>query len=513
MSRSHTTRRRLLLPALAATVAPALWRRPRAQPEAGFSWEWLVGQASAKVAQPYEPPPDLPPELAGLSYDDYRQVRFMPHRAVPIPGSPWSLQFFHPGYLYAHPVRVHLLADGTSRLLPFDPASFSYDGRLQGQGGRFADLPGWAGFRLHRPRASDGVDEEFVVFLGGSYFRARAPIGPYGLSARGLAIDSGLDKPEEFPNFTAFWIGALGDGRPVVYALLESPSAVGAYRFEIGVSDATVIEVTADLFLRAAPQLVGIAPLTSMFEHGLYGRRAGTDFRPRIHDTDGLSILTRNGRRLWRPLDNPEHRRWSIFGLESPLGFGLFQRERSFATYADLEAQYHQRPNLWIEPREPWGMGSVRLLELPTPDEYADNIAAFWVPGEPFRAGEKRVFGYRMTWAQEEPVSHDIGLAKVERTLIGLTEETSASRWPSRRVVLDFSDRRPTLEGQPLAGQVTCHGARCSAPIIVANPETGGWRLSFDAVPTTDDAIELTAALTSFGSLASEVWHGRLDGL
>jgi glucans biosynthesis protein len=212
-------------------------------------------------------------------------------------------------------------------------------------------------------------------------------------------------------------------------------------------------------------------------------------------------------------LDNPEHRRWSIFTLESPAGFGLFQRERSYATYADLEAHYHQRPNLWIEPREPWGQGSVRLLELPTPDEYHDNIAAFWTPDAPFRAGEKRVFGYRMTWSQEEPRSRDLGLARVERTLIGLAEEPSAARWPSRRIVLDFSDRLPTLEGQPLDAQISCHGARCSAPIVTPNSETGGWRISFEAVPTTDDAVELTASLTSFGSLASEVWHGRLDGL
>ena len=477
-----------------------------------FSYAWLVDQARARAQSADEPPPSAPPELLALPYDDYRQIRFRPDRAVPIPGSRWSLQFFHPGNLFPHPVRVNLVEHGLSHELPFDRTDFSYDGPLREDAPVLEQIHGWAGFRLHRPRPVDSVDEEFVVFLGGSYFRARASGGPYGLSARGLALDSGLDVPEEFPRFSEYWVGALPDGRPVVHALLESPRAVGAYQFEIGTNGPTMIDVKATLFFRELPQLVGLAPLTSMYAVGVYGRLAGTDFRPQVHDNDGLSISAGDARWLWRPLNNPEHRRWSVFALENPHGFGLVQRERAFGLYADLEAAYHLRPNLWIEPRGGWGKGSVRLLELPTPNEYSDNIVAFWTPAQLPQPNEAFTIAYRMTWAQEEPWTEGSGEARVERTLVG-TGVADAEGVRVRRIFIDFS--RPRMGGfdGPVEPQVSCSNAVCSEAVVVANDEDRGWRVFFDAEPTSDRDVELSASLHVGSTLISEVWHGRLDGL
>ena len=45
-----------------------------------------------------------------------------------------------------------------------------------------------------------------MVFLGASYFRALGAGQHYGLSARGLAIDTVGGQGEEFPRFAEFWI-------------------------------------------------------------------------------------------------------------------------------------------------------------------------------------------------------------------------------------------------------------------------------------------------------------------
>src|SRR5690606_9268799 len=93
---------------------------------------------------------------------------------------------------------------------------------------KWGDL-GFAGFRVHHPFNDSGYKDELVVFLGASYFRALGEGQRYGLSARGLAIDTVGGKGEEFPRFSEFWIvKPKADATSLtILALLESPSVSG----------------------------------------------------------------------------------------------------------------------------------------------------------------------------------------------------------------------------------------------------------------------------------------------
>ena len=57
----------------------------------------------------------------------------------------------------------------------------------------------------------------------------------YGLSARGLAVDTAEPNGEEFPRFTEFWIEKPKRGATTltINALLNSPRTTGAYKFVI----------------------------------------------------------------------------------------------------------------------------------------------------------------------------------------------------------------------------------------------------------------------------------------
>ena len=90
------------------------------------------------------------------------------------------------------------------------------------------DRAGFAGFRV---QFATNWKADIAAFLGASYFRAVGDdTRQYGLSARGLAIDTAFARPEEFPRFTAFWFErpSRDAGTLTLYALLDSPSIAGA---------------------------------------------------------------------------------------------------------------------------------------------------------------------------------------------------------------------------------------------------------------------------------------------
>ena len=117
-----------------------------------------------------------------------------------------------------------------------------------------------------------------------------------------------------------------------------------------------------------------------MYLHGPGHHRIDDDFRPAVHDSDGLAIYNGNNECIWRPLTNPRTLQTSAFLDRNLKGFGLCQRARSFHSFEDLEARYEKRPTLWIEPKGTWGPGYVELIEIPTAVEIHDNIAAYWKP-------------------------------------------------------------------------------------------------------------------------------------
>jgi len=466
----------------------------------GFGESDVQALARNLARRAYNPPSrDLPASLSTLDYDAYRDIRFDPGHALwKAEGLPFQLQFFHRGGLFREQVDLYEIRDG-------QPAPIAYSTDLfRFKRGAPAGLPpqlGFAGFRIHAPINKASYFDEVAVFLGASYFRAVAKDMLYGLSARGLAINTG--GAEEFPIFRSFWIERPSPGARslTILALLDSASCAGAFRFVVTPGQATIFDVSAKIFPRRAIANVGIAPLTSMFLFSGDAAKRFDDFRPRVHDSDGLLVHNGRGERLWRPLVNPSIVQTSAFQDKNPRGFGLMQRERRLAAYQDLEARYDLRPSIWVEPKGSWGAGQVRLVELPTRTEYDDNIAAFWTPTAPLRAGSTASFAYRLHWGSEPVLGG--GLARVVQTRSG-----AAAKPPRRRFVVDF-DLPTGVPVEAVSASVTTSHGEILETHLLPNPATRGLRLSFELDPGQARGADLRAQLARAGKPCSEVWLYR----
>ncbi len=503
----------LLLVLLPGDVAPA---KPADGQEAGFSFESVEARALALAVAPYEDPSgQIPGFLLKIGYDDWRDIRFRPQKSLwRGEGLPFELQFFHPGLYYDRPVSVSVVDKGRAERVGFDTDMFDY-----GRNGFASDIQpsmGFAGFRAHFNLNRPGYKDEFLVFLGASYLRAVAKDQVYGLSARGLAVDTASPKGEEFPWFREFWIvkPAPGDTQLTVYALLDSPSVTGAFRFVAGPGEATQIAVKSVLYLRKPVDKLGIAPLTSMYFFGENSRPyALDDFRPEVHDSDGLQAHFSSGEWLFRPIKNPGNLTISSFDAPSIRGFGLLQRDRDFSSYQDLEVRYERRPSLWITPQGDWGQGRLELVEIPTPNEMNDNIVAYWVPDRLPKPGVPMAFDYVMSWQTGEGHAPASGHAAATRTGLG-------GREGSRRFVVDFHGGR--LADLPADAPVMAvvsvgDGAKLLEQQVQKNPVTDGWRLSFLVLPDQASAlgkvlaerrqpVELRAFLQHGNDVLTETW-------
>lgn len=484
----------------------------RLGPAHAFDYAALKGQARSLAGSPYRTPAEHAyPALRALDWDAYQSIRFRPERALwaddeAADPSPVRLQFFHLGLFYQNPVRMHELHAGQAREIVYDPAMFDYGKSGLGASPAMDGL-GFAGFRVYFP---GDWQRDVAAFLGASYFRAVGGEMQYGISARGLAIDSGMERAEEFPAFTAFWFErpASNADRLTVYALLDSPSISGAYRFDIFPGAVLRIDVDCALYPRRAIERLGIAPLTSMFQHGENDSRMANDWRPEIHDSDGLAMWTGAGERIWRPLANPPQNRFSAYADENPRGFGLFQRDRDFDHYQDDGVFYERRPSVWIEPRGNWGRGAVQLVELATKDETFDNIVAFWNPADKPHAGQELLYSYRTWWGSRVPQPP---LAQVVATRTGIGGVIGRKRtYYSRRFVVDFAGGR--LAQLPASARVepvisVSHGA---VEITSARPlaALAGYRAMFDLRPpdTDSEPITLRLFLRASGEALSETW-------
>ncbi len=476
-----------------------------------FGFEEVAARAQSEAGRAYQPsPPALPPELAALSYDQYRDIRFQPGRALWRPDAlPFELMFFHLGKFQTQPVVINELVEGKPQHLRFNPADYSYgQNRLDPQA--WPDL-GQAGFRVHHALNTPAYKDELAVFLGASYFRALGAGQRYGLSARGLAIDTVGGQGEEFPRFKEFWIErpAAGAQALTLYALLDSPRATGAYRFTLIPGHQTGVEVRARLFLRAGVSTLGIAPLTSMFLHGENTVRAD-DFRPEVHDSDGLMLATADAQGgnewLWRPLINPMRPLASSFAVHDLKGFGLMQRDRAFASYEDTEARYERRPSAWVEPLGAWGPGRVDLLQLPTLDETHDNIVAYWVPAMPPAPGQPLDIAYRIAWQGDEPQRPPNGWTVQSRVGRGY-----AALGPGElQYVIDFAG--PALDALPADTAVEAvvtpgRNGRLIERNAYRNDARGGWRMTL-RVQRIDPTqpLELRAFLQQGPHALTETW-------
>jgi periplasmic glucans biosynthesis protein len=451
--------------------------------------------------KPYQAPDTtLPGNLKDLDYDKYRKIRFIPEKALwrgePLP---FQIQFFHRGFFFSNRVDIFEVNRGRAQPIRYTSSLFTFDDIPPPPAD--ADL-GFAGFRIHAPMNRGDYFDEVGVFLGASYFRAVAKGQTYGLSARGLAINTAEPKGEEFPMFKTFWIEKPEPktNSIVIHALLDSKSAAAAYRITVRPGEATVYDMEMNLYPRADIAEVGIAPMTSMFFFDANDRNDIDDFRPAVHDSDGLFIRNGRGESLWRALTNPTDLQVSSFYDTNPRSFGLLQRQRDFHAYEDLESHFEKRPSLRVEPISDWGNGEVRLIEIPTQNEVHDNIVSFWRPKDPLKAKSEHSFTYRLHWGHGETLP----LAAFMKTRVGAAADDA------RLFVLDIAgEKLKGIKPEAVRGVVSANFGKVTNVVTQPNPESGGWRLSFNLAPEKKPVVELRAQLMQNDDPLSEVWVYR----
>ena len=385
-----------------------------------FSFEKLRESARAMAAKPHAPSPlKLDDFWKNLSYDEHRDIRFQMDAGLWAKEKlPFSIDFFHPGWTAKEMVTMYEVVDEKSTPLKFDLSLFDY-GKQKIPAGT-PPPPGYAGWRARCHLNSQDYMDEFLVFLGASYFRAIPANSPYGLSARGLSINSGLPGvPEEFPVFTEFYLQRPEkDAKSLkAWAMLEGESVSGAYQFTITPGVETVMDVEAEITLRKPVQQLGLAPFSSMYWFGEGTHPKPHDFRPEVHDSDGLLLELDSGNLHYRPLEHTDHQfRHCVFTMEKPRSWSLLQRDRSFSSYQDKEARYHERPSVRVEPVKGFDYGKLHLIEMPTIDETGDNAILVWDPQPGLEVGKPFHFQYRLRWMRDPAPS---GLFAVRATRSG----------------------------------------------------------------------------------------------
>lgn len=481
----------------------------------GFDFDSVTRLARERAEKPYRAASDkLPADLAKLNYDQVRDIRWRPDRALwRAEKLPFEAMFFHLGLYQKEPVLINEVTPQGARHISYSRADFDY-GKNQVKPEAWGDL-GFAGFRLHNHLNSNAYKDELVVFQGASYFRALGKGQQYGLSARGLAIDTAGGSGEEFPRFTEFWLvrpDALST-QVTVYALMDSPRATGAFRFDIQPGTNTTTTVRSRIFVRPGSgkpiATLGIAPLTSMFFFGENQPRKD-DFRPEVHDSDGLMIATGEGEWLWRPLQNPKQTVVTSFATKNPKGFGLMQRDRQWSNYEDVEARYERRPSAWVRPLHDWGAGRVELVQLNTPDETHDNIVAYWVPAQMPPPGQPLEFSYELSWQGDEQQRPPGAWAAQSRRGMGYTKQTAEALRQQTQYVIDFDG--PALKAlpadAPLKAVVTSDAnGKVLESNVYRNPATEQWRMTLRVQRLKGDRpIELRAFLQHNNHAVSETW-------
>lgn len=483
---------------------------PSAAGAAQFSFTDVRQRAAALARQPFDDARDmLPRALRKLTYDQYRDIRFRPEKALwRNEGLLFQVQFFQRASFktsFLDKVLINIVEQGKAVRVPYANELFDFGHHKVSE---FPAELGFAGFRLHYPLHRKEYYDEIVVFLGASYFRALGQNQHYGLSARGLAIDTGLPKAEEFPRFREFWLEKPArDATEIkVYALMDSKSATGAYQFTIRPGRETVVEVEANVFMRADVEKIGFAPLTSMFFKGEGTNRFLDDFRPEVHDSDGLLLATGHGEWLWRPLVNPTTLRVSSFSDINPRGFGLLQRDRHFDHYQDLESVYEMRPSVWIEPLGDWGKGRVHLVEIPSDADWYDNIVAFWWPDAPAKAGKVWRFAYRMSFFLDKPELPPGG--KTYATRIGRGGAGGEITPGKRKFVIDFvGGQLQALSAEaPVEAVITVSSGQVDHKAVQRNDFIHGWRVFFELKSDDDTPVELRCFLKLGEDILTETW-------
>lgn len=472
---------------------------------AAFDFSKVKEKAQALSQQPYaEQPAAIPKALLDLSYVQYQAIKFRPEKALWVNERlPFQIQFFLPGSTHQQTVRIHEVSETGIQPVPLAADSFSFGTNLAHRIELPTDLD-HAGFRIIHSTSDFG---EVGSFLGGTYFRMIGRGQAFGTSARGLALNTVLREKEEFPVFREFWLRKpkQSDAALTVWALSDSPSVAGAFEFLIKPGGTTITETKAAFFPRQEVRQFGVAPLTSMFLHDENSRAPWTDFRPEVHDADGLLVHTGENKVLWRPLESGKMLRVNAYQDQNPKGFGLMQRDRHFEQYQDLAARFELRPSVWVKPLNDWGAGRVELIQLPTNIEYTDNVVAFWVPAAPPKSGQSFEVAYQVHWTTNLLVGSNLGY--VQATRVGKAIAADPKN-PNLRFVIDFGGKamealtaREQLDAEVNYGE----GVKFVADTVSKNPINGTWRLVLEFT-TPSKAVDLQAVLKRRGEPITETW-------
>jgi periplasmic glucans biosynthesis protein len=478
---------------------------------AGFGFKDVIAKAKALAQQPYQAPAEIPKFLQNISFNDYQGIRFKPERSLWRPsGSRFQVMLVSPGLYYTHPVKINVVDSSGVHAVSYRKDDFSYaDPDLAKR--IPADL-GFAGFKLTYPLHKPNVQNQFLVFAGASYFRGVGRDNTFGISARGIAIDTGLPSGEHFPSFVEYWLERPANDAHAMtfFALLNGENITGAYRFDVYPGSATILHVRAVLFARKSIKLLGVAPLTSMFFYGENTPRPPGEWRPQVHDSDGLLIHNgSSGEWLWRPLINPKTLQRNYFQTQNVKGFGLLQRHTAFDDYQDPGARYDERPSTWIEPRGNWGKGHVVLVELPSAQEINDNIVAFWSPDKQPEAGQTMKFSYTLKFGSsdipDEPMGHAVN------TFVGDGDKVGGGNVKGAyRVIVDFAGK-PLARLSPHASVVATVSAQQDGKVLEHYVQyvaaVHRWRLSILAKPAQGKPLALRAFLKDGDQTLTETWN------
>jgi glucans biosynthesis protein len=481
-------------------------------PRTPFSFDILKEMAREAAKTPYKKHDGAVSEiLEQIDYDAYQQIRYKADKTLKLDRNGRTpAQLFHLGKYFKEPVRMSLVEDGIAREVKYSADLFDMPPNHVAR-----TLPeglGFAGFRIMAP----DLKRDWYAALGASYFRTSGPYDQYGLSARGLAIDTGMPTPEEFPRFSAYWLeGSERDGAALtIWALLDSPSCTGAYRMKTErLTDSrdihrVIMDIDAELFARKTITRLGVAPFSSMFWYGEYSRTQAADWRPEIHDSDGLAIHTGAGERIWRPINNPTRVMTSAFMDNNPKGFGLLQRDRDFVHYLDDGVFYERRASVWVEPQGNWGAGAVHLVEIPTDDEVHDNIACYWCPAEPFKPGEQRAYSYRLSWLDDIPFPDSLGRSTA--TWTGMGGRPGQQRPQGvRKFVIDFQGAAFQGLGRDDGVEIVVTTSRGEVSNAYSHPvvdQRERWRALFDVTATGKEPVDMRAFLRYKDRALTETW-------
>ena len=472
----------------------------------------LVEQAKQQAQKDFAPVEAIKNEtLRDLSYQQYKAIRFKADESIWRGLYPYEVQLFHTGFLYKQPVNINVI-DYRNRVssLPFDTRYFQYDPPAQSIADKINANVGFAGFRVHFPLNTNEYKDELAAFLGATYFRLVGQHQKYGISARGIAIDTAMPEGEEFPYFTDFWLIEPANGKTLsIYAKMDSPSITGVYKFTMQANKQAEVDVKAWLFARKDIDKLGLAPFTSMFLYGENSRNKPDDYRPEVHDSDGMMLVTSSNEQLWRPLDNPNRLRITSLGDNSPKGFGMLQRDIQYGHYLDSEADYHQRPGLWVTPYEGFNKGRLELVEIPTNSETHDNIVAYWVNDKPVKKGNGLFVHYEMKTVSGD--AHAYKQASVLRTLQGadiLPGEKRKEGSLTRRFIVDFTAPDGlSLSGDELSANVSTNNGKIEQLNVFPSNFGNEIRATFLFTPKDQDAVnDMRLIITHKNQPISEIW-------